>query len=163
MEVRRKILDILSTNARTSESDIAAMVGISEGEVRKLIAEMEQNKVIRGYKAIVDTRNGVTPETCTSLIEVSVQPERNVGFDAVAERIYKYPEVQSVYLLSGGYDLLVIIEGRTIHEVSEFVAEKLATLPNVRGTATHFLLKKYKEMGTILAEEHGPNRVPVSP
>ncbi len=95
------------------------------------------------------------------MIEVSVQPERDRGFDAIAERIYKYPEVQSVYLLSGAYDLLVVIEGHTLYEIAQFVSEKLATQPNVRSTATHFMLKKYKELGTVLAEETETHRLPV--
>lgn len=163
METRRKILEILTENARTSDTDIAAMVGVSEDEVKRLIAEMEEQKIIRGYKAIVDSNNDLIQDRCTCLIEVSVQPERDRGFDAVAERIYKFPEVQSVYLLSGTYDLLVVIEGRTMYEIAQFVIEKLSTQPNVRGTASHFMLKKYKELGTILAEQHGTKRMPVSP
>ncbi len=160
MDIRTRILDVLCENARSTNADIAAMVGASEEEVARQIAELESEKVIHGYRAILN-RTSTESDSCTCMIEVSVQPERDRGFDAIAERIYKYPEVQSVYLLSGAYDLLVVIEGHTLYEIAQFVSEKLATQPNVRSTATHFMLKKYKELGTVLAEETETHRLPV--
>ncbi len=162
MDTRSQILDILTQDARTRAADIAAMIGIPEAEVVEHIKALEDENIIRGYKAIVDT-NLTKSDRCTCLIEVSVQPERDRGFDAVAERIVKFPEVRSVYLLSGGYDLLVIIEGHTMNEIAEFVIQKLSTQGNVKATTTHFLLKKYKELGVSLMQESGPKRMPVTP
>ncbi len=123
---------------------------------------MEKDGTILGYRTIVNPdRNKDHKVSC--LIEVSVQPERGYGFDKIAERIYRFPEVQSVFLMSGRYDLLILIEGDNMHDIADFVVEKLSTLPNVRSTASCFLLKKYKELGTILVEHQKRERIPVSP
>lgn len=138
------------------------MIGEEEEKVRYEIQFMEEDGTILGYKAIINPERAMEDKVAC-LIEVSVQPERGLGFDKVAERIYRFPEVQSVFLVSGGYDLLVVIEGKTMREVAEFVIEKLSVQPNVRSTASHFLLKKYKEMGTILVEHPERERIPISP
>lgn len=157
-----EILEILDRDARTSPEDIAAMLGAEVSDVRQTISEMEQNGIILGYKAMVNQER-VRTDRVSCVIEVQVAPERGAGFDRVAERIYRFPEVRSVYLMSGSYDLLVIIEGSTMKEIAQFVIDKLATLDNVRSTATHFMLKKYKEMGTVLVGEEHVHRMPVTP
>ena len=162
MPLRTKILEILEKDARTTVTDIAVMIGEEEEKVRYEIQSMEEDGTILGYKTIINPERTMEDKV-GCLIEVSIQPERGFGFDKVAERIYRFPEVQSVFLVSGGYDLLVVIEGKTMREVAEFVMEKLSVLPNVRSTASHFLLKKYKEMGTILVEHPERERIPVSP
>ena len=122
---------------------------------------MEKEKIICGYHTLIDwDKAGV--ETVTALIEVRVTPQRNQGFDRIAERIYNYPEVNAVYLISGGYDLLVTLEGKTLKEVSQFVSEKLSTVDSVISTATHFILKKYKDHGTILVKKADSERMPVT-
>jgi DNA-binding Lrp family transcriptional regulator len=157
-----EILEILERDARTSPEDIAAMLGTDAPEVRRRISELEQQGVILGYKAMINQER-VGSDRISCVIEVKVTPERGSGFDRVAQRIYRFPEVRSVYLMSGDYDLLVIIEGSTMKEIAQFVIDKLATLENVRSTATRFLLKKYKEMGTILVGEEPVHRMPVTP
>jgi DNA-binding Lrp family transcriptional regulator len=129
---------------------MAAMLGRSEAEVSDAIADFEARGVILRYKAVVDWEK-TDVEMVTALIDVKVTPQRGEGFDRVAERIYQYDEVESLYLMSGGYDLSVLITGRTMKEVALFVAEKLAPLESVTGTATHFLLKKYKDGGVVFA------------
>ena len=162
MPLRTKILDVLNRDARLTPQEIAVMIGESETEVRDLIHAMEKEGIILGYKTIVNPERANQEKVCC-LIEVSVQPERGYGFDKAAERIYRFPEVQSVFLVSGGYDLLVMIEANTMKEIADFVIEKLSTLPGVRSTGSHFLLKKYKEMGTILVDYSERERMPVSP
>lgn len=160
--IRKKILEVLEKDARTAPRDIAVLIAEDESTVAAQIDAMEKEGVILGYKAIVNPER-VKDDKVACLIEVSVQPERGHGFDKIAERIYCFPEVRSVYLVSGGYDLLIVIEGQTMREIADFVIEKLSVLPNVRSTASHFLLKKYKELGTILVEPNGQERIPVSP
>ncbi|HOE12563.1 MAG TPA: Lrp/AsnC family transcriptional regulator [bacterium] len=157
-----EILEILERDARISPEDVAAMLGAEPAEVRKRIADLEANGTILGYKAIVNQER-VHTDRISCVIEVCVTPERGYGFDRVAERIYRFPEVRAVYLMSGSYDLLVIIEGKTMKEIAQFVIDKLATLENVRGTATRFMLKKYKELGVLLEGEEKVHRMPVTP
>lgn len=144
----RKILEMLETDGRLTAKQIALMLDKEEGEIRDMIQKFEADGVILGYKAIVDW-DKTDREYATALIELKVTPQYNRGFDAIAERIYNYPEVQSVYLMSGAYDLCVILEGKTIREVALFVAQRLAPLEAVLSTATHFVLRKYKDKGVI--------------
>lgn len=158
----REILTILERDARTSSERIAEMTGKTVDHVRGLISEAERSGVIRRYKTVVDWERA-GDEPVSAFIDVSVTPERGTGFDEIAERIYRYPEVRSVYLVSGGHDLRVIVEGSNIKEVANFVAEKLATIDRVTATDTHFLLKRYKEDGDIFAEAEADHRLLVSP
>ena len=148
----KKLLQLLEDDCTLSHGQLAAMTGMTEAEVAAAIAEYEKNKLILGYKAIVDW-DRTDRETVIALIEVSVTPQRGEGFDRVAERSYQYDEVESVYLMSGSFDLTVIISGRTLKEVALFVGEKLAPLEDVTGTATHFILKKYKEKHLIFEKQ----------
>ena len=148
----KKLLQLLEDDCTLSHAQLASMTGMTEAEVSAAIAEYEKNKLILGYKAIVDW-DRTDRESVTALIEVSVTPQRGEGFDRVAERIYQYDEVESVYLMSGSFDLTVIISGRTLKEVALFVGEKLAPLEDVTGTATHFILKKYKEKHLIFEKQ----------
>ena len=144
----RKILEMLEADGRLTAKQIALMLDKEEGEIRDMIQKFEADGVILGYKAIVDW-DKTDREYATALIELKVTPQYNRGFDAIAERIYNYPEVQSVYLMSGAYDLCVILEGKTIREVALFVAQRLAPLEAVLSTATHFVLRKYMDKGVI--------------
>ena len=144
----RKILEMLEADGRLTAKQIALMLDKEEGEIRDMIEKFENEGVILGYKAIVHW-DKTDREYATALIELKVTPQYNRGFDAIAERIYNYPEVQSVYLMSGAYDLCVILEGKTIREVALFVAQRLAPLEAVLSTATHFVLRKYKDKGVI--------------
>ncbi|MGE5550388.1 MAG: Lrp/AsnC family transcriptional regulator [Bacteroidota bacterium] len=158
----RELLEILQENDRTSPAEIAAMLGLTEEQVRAEIEAMEQTKVIVKYRAIVNwEKTGV--EKVAALIDVKVTPQRNVGFDDVARRIYLFPEVKSVYLMSGAYDLSVLVEAANLKELALFVSEKLATLEHVTSTATHFVLKRYKQDGVIFEEQDGPERLAISP
>ena len=139
---------MLEADGRLTAKQIALMLDKEEGEIRDMIQKFEADGVILGYKAIVDW-DKTDREYATALIELKVTPQYNRGFDAIAERIYNYPEVQSVYLMSGAYDLCVILEGKTIREVALFVAQRLAPLEAVLSTATHFVLRKYKDKGVI--------------
>ena len=148
----KKLLQLLEDNCTLTHAQLASMTGTTEAEVAAAIAECEKDHVILGYKAIVDW-DRTERESVTALIEVKVTPPRGEGFDRVAERIYQYDEVESVYLMSGSFDLTVIISGRTLKEVAQFVGEKLAPLEDVTGTATHFILKKYKEKHLIFDKQ----------
>ena len=150
--MNKEILNILEQNARIDLKDLAVMVNLSVDEVKKEIEEMEKNKIICGYHALVNYDNA-DDEIVSALIEVKVTPQRGLGFDKIAERIYNFPEVSSVYLMSGAFDFTVIIEAKTMKEISKFVFEKLATLDYVQSTATHFILRKYKDYKTVLVEE----------
>lgn len=157
VDFTQEILEILESNSKYTDEQIAVMLDRSVEEVRETIKILEDANVIAGYKTVVNWEK--TPkETVTALIEVKVTPQRGEGFDKVAERIYRYPEVKACYLMSGGFDLTVIIEGKTLKEVAFFVAEKLAPLDSVLSTSTHFVLKKYKENGTIFECEEGDHR-----
>jgi len=161
-EKGEQILRILSDNSKISINDIAKQIDLPEEDVKKYINEFEEKRIILGYKANINWQR-VRQDDVKALIEVKVVPERKVGFDAVAESIYRFPEVSSVYLISGSYDLLVQVDGLTLRDVAQFVSEKLATVKGVQSTATHFLLKKYKEDGVVLVEQAESKRLPVTP
>lgn len=150
--MKKEILDILSKNSRISMEDMAAMLNSDSETVAQEIREMEEAKVICGYPTLINW-DQTDCEKVTALIEVTVTPQRDMGFNKVAERIYKFEEVESVYLMSGGFDLTVLIEGRSMKEVARFVSEKLSTLEYVTSTATYFVLKKYKEHGVVMTDE----------
>jgi len=158
----REILELLEEDGRMRPEEIAVRLGRDVDWVISTLRQLEEEKVILGYKALVNWDriggNGVT-----AIIDVKVTPEREVGFDKVAERIYRFPQVRSVYLMSGTYDLSVVIEGKTMKEVAFFVAEKLATLEFVQGTTTHFVLKKYKQDGVVFEESEKDFRLVVTP
>ena len=143
-----KILSLLEDNATLSPEQLAVMCQKEVGDIKQMISTYEENGVILGYKTLIDW-DKTDREYVTALIEVKITPQRDRGFDRVAERIYNYPEVQSLYLMSGGFDLAVLIEGKTMKEVAYFVAQKLATIEDVISTATHFVLRKYKDKGVI--------------
>lgn len=160
--LRNEILRYLETNSRVNLGELGVLLGVDEVTVANEIADMEKEKIICGYHTLIDwDKAGV--ETVTALIEVRVTPQRNQGFDRIAERIYNYPEVHAVYLISGGYDLLVTLEGKTLKEVSRFVSEKLSPIESVISTATYFILKKYKDHGTILVPKKESERMLVTP
>ncbi len=160
-EIGEEILEILSKDAKADIGDIAKQVNIPEENVKKYIKKLESDRIILGYHTDVNWQR-IRLHEVKALIEVKVIPERKVGFDSVAEAIYRYPEVTSVYLLSGGYDLLVQVEGESLREVALFVSEKLATTHGVQSTVSHFLLKKYKEDGVILVDQSDSKRLPVT-
>ena len=141
-----KLLDLLSQDARLSTAQLAAMTGFSEDEVVSQLKHYEKNGTILGYKALVDW-DKTDRESVTALIEVKITPQKGMGFDEIARQIYSHHQVESVYLMSGGFDLTVIIKDRTMREVARFVAEQLAPMENVLSTGTHFILKKYKDYG----------------
>jgi DNA-binding Lrp family transcriptional regulator len=146
-----EILEILQSNAKADPKDIARQLNMSEAAVTKKIAEYEKKGVIIKYKAVLNKELlKDEKEEVTALIEVSISPQKDKGFDSLAERIYRFPEVLACYLMSGGFDLLLIIRGDDLKTVARFVSEKLAPMENVRGTVTHFILKKYKDDGDIL-------------
>lgn len=147
-----KLLQLLEQDCTLTDAQLASMADMTEEEVRAERKRLEDDKLILGYKAIVDW-DRTQREAVTALIEVKVTPQRGEGFDRVAERIYQYEEVESVYLMSGAFDLTVIISGRTLKEVASFVGERLSTLEDVTGTATHFILKKYKEKHLIFQKQ----------
>ncbi len=160
--MREKILTIIEKNSRIDLRELAIILGESETDIINEMEKMEQEGVICGYHTLIDWEK-TDVEKVNALIEVRVTPQRNNGFDAIAERIYKYPEVHAVYLISGGYDLLVSLEGKSLKEVSRFVTEKLSTQESVISTATHFILKKYKDHGTILGKKEVDERMQVTP
>ncbi len=159
-KLQSQILAILEEDCRYTPAKIAVMLEKTEQEIVDAIEEMEKNGVIVKYTAIVNGER-LAEETVQALIEVRVSPQKSSGFDAIAEEIYRFDEVKSCYLMSGGYDLAVFIEGRTLREVARFVSERLATLSDVLSTATHFILKKYKIEGTITDTED-ENRIRIS-
>ena len=161
-KLRNEILSYLEKNSRVDLGELSVMLGVKEAEVANEIADMEKEKIICGYHTMIDwDKTGV--EMVTALIEVRVTPQRNQGFDRIASRIYYYPEVNAVYLISGGYDLLVTLEGKTLKEVSQFVSDKLSPIDEVVSTATHFILKKYKDHGTIMVKKKESERMLVTP
>ena len=158
-----EILEILEKDARTAPEDIAKMLKKKPQAVKEAIKKYEKNGVILKYKAVINKELTRDEEsTVRALIEVNILPQKDLGFDKIAERIYSFPEVTSCYLISGTYDLLVVVEGKNLHTVSSFVAEKLSCLEHVRGTVTHFLLKKYKEDGVILKHKEENKRIAIS-
>ena len=150
--MREQILKAIEKNSRIDLKELAIMLGEEEIDVVNEIAAMEAEGVICGYHTLIDWEK-TSIEKVSALIEVRVTPQRGQGFDTIAERIYKYPEVNAVYLISGGFDLLVSLEGKTLKEVSLFVSDKLSTLETVISTSTHFVLKKYKDHGTIIGAQ----------
>lgn len=158
-----EILEILEKDGRASVEDIAKMIRKKPEVVRQAIKKYEKEGAILKYKAVInkdlvkDNESGVR-----ALIEVNIIPQKDLGFEKIAERIYSFPEVTSCYLISGTYDLLVVVEGKNLNTVSSFVAEKLSCLENIRGTTTHFLLKKYKEDGVILKQKSENKRIAIS-
>ncbi|CAG7633319.1 Lrp/AsnC family transcriptional regulator [Paenibacillus allorhizosphaerae] len=161
-QFKMKIVELLKEDARRSPALIATMLGASEAEVAEAIRELEEAHVIVKYATVVNWAK-VDNEKVTALIEVQITPERGRGFDAIAERIYLYPEVKSVYLMSGAYDLLVEIEGKTLKEVASFVSNKLSPIDRVLSTKTHFILKKYKQDGITFEDHEDDRRLLISP
>ena len=160
--MREKILSLLEKNSRIDIQDVAVMLGVSEVEVANEIAAMEKENIICGYNTIIDwSKTG--DEKVIALIEVKVTPQRGLGFDKIAERLYQYNEVTSVYLMSGGFDITVIVEDKTMKAVAQFVADKLSPLETVLSTSTHFVLKKYKDYGTVLGSTHKDERILITP
>ena len=153
-----EILEVLEKNSRYTDQEIEVMTGKTVEEVREAIRDYEERSIIAGYTTLINWEN-TGRETVTALIEVQITPQRGVGFDKVAERIYKFPQVKACYLMSsGGFDLTVIVEGKTMKEVAMFVSDKLSIQEYVTGTATHFVLKKYKDHGTIFREKKTDDR-----
>ncbi len=157
-----ELLKILKNNALESAENIGKMLNLSAEEVRARIADYEKQGIIRGYQAIVN-EDVLKMDRVTAVIEVRVSPEREGGFNAIASRISKFSEVQSIYLVSGDYDLLLFVVGRDLKEVAFFVSEKLATIDGVHGTATHFMLKTYKHHGVLMESQDEYERLKVSP
>lgn len=160
-ETRRAILNYIEKNSKANLEELAIILGTDEVTVANEIAAMEKEKIICGYHTLIDWDKAGS-DVITALIEVRVTPQRDQGFDRIAERIYNYPEVTSVYLISGGYDLLVTLEGWTLKEVSQFVSAKLAPIDSIMSTATHFILKKYKDHGTIMVPQKKSERMLVT-
>ena len=160
--LKMQILEILSEDCRTPLERIAVMTGAELSQVAEAIEELEQDRVILQYSPIINW-DRTEKERCEAMIEVKVTPQRDMGFDAVAKRIYRFDEVKSVYLMSGSYDLLVLVEARTLRELAGFVSAKLSTLEQVTGTATSFVLKRYKEEGVVFEGEEQDRRLVISP
>ena len=160
--MREELLAIIEKNSRIELKELAVILGVEEIDVVNELAAMEADGTICGYHTLINWEN-TSIDKVTALIEVRVTPQRGQGFDNIAERIYKYPEVRSVYLISGGYDLLVTLEGKSLKEVSNFVSDKLSTLDTVLSTATHFILKKYKDHCTVLAKKPVDEREMITP
>lgn len=160
--MRELILKHIEKNSRVNLEELAILLGTDEVTVANELAAMEKEKIICGYHTLIDWDRAGS-EMVTALIEVRVTPQRDQGFDRIAERIYNYPEVNAVYLISGGYDLLITLEAKTLKEVSQFVSDKLSPLEPVISTATHFILKKYKDHGTVLGTKTDAERMLVTP
>lgn len=160
--MREELLSIIEKNSKIGLDELAVLLGKSEAEVLSEIENLEKDGVICGYHTLINWEK-TSIEKVTGLIEVKVTPQRGQGFDKIAERIYNYPEVKAVYLISGGYDLLIILEEKSLREIANFVSDKLSTLDTVLSTATHFILKKYKDYGTILSGKHEDEREIITP
>ena len=160
--MREKILNFIEKNSRIDLKELAVLLGMGEVDVANELAAMEAEGIICGFHTIIDW-DKVTEERVNAIIEVRVTPQRGKGFDEIAERIYKYPEVNSCYLMSGGFDLMVSIEGKSLKEISMFVSQKLSTLDSILSTTTHFILKKYKDHGTILTQKYEDERMIMTP
>lgn len=159
--IREKILRNLETNSRIDLHDLSIMLDISEVDLANEIAKMQEEKIICGYHTLINWDN-TSKEVVTALIEVKVSPQRGIGFDALAERIARFNEVTSIYLMSGGFDFMVMIEGKSMKEVAKFVFDKLSTVESVLSSSTHFVLKKYKDHGVSLVESKKDERMMVS-
>jgi len=155
--MRERILGVIEKNAKIGIKELSVILGLDEITVANEVKAMEEEGIICGYHTLIDWEK-TSVEKVSALIEVRVTPQRGKGFDNIAERIYQYPEVSAVYLISGGYDLLVTLEGKSLKEVSSFVTDKLSTLETVLSTATHFILKKYKDHGTIIEKQYVDER-----
>lgn len=160
--MREKILAVIEKNSRISMKDLAILLGESEAAVANEIAEMEKENIICGYHTLINWDN-TGDEKVVALIEVKVTPQRGMGFDKIAERLYQYDEVLAVYLTSGDYDFTVIIEEKTMRAVAQFVSDKLAPMESILSTATHFVLKKYKDHGTVLVGSSQDERMLITP
>ena len=161
-KLREELLKLVEKNSRIDLKELAVLVGAEEIDVVNAMEAMEQDGTICAYHTLINWEK-TSIEKVTALIEVRVTPQRGQGFDSIAERIYNYPEVRSLYLLSGGFDLMVILEGKTLREVSSFVSDKLATMDTVLSTTTHFILKKYKDHGTIMTNKKTDEREMITP
>lgn len=160
--MREELLSIIEKNSRIDFAELSVLLGAAEEDVLKELENLEKDGIICGYHTLINWEK-TSIEKVTALIEVKVTPQRGRGFDNIAERIYNYPEVKAVYLISGGYDLLVILEEKTLKEIANFVSDRLSTLDSVLSTATHFILKKYKDHGTILNKESKDEREVITP
>lgn len=158
-----EILRILESDARVTSEEIAKLTKKNASAVKQAIKKYEKDGVILKYKTIIN-KELIRDNDCQTraLIEVNITPQKDVGFDHVAERIYQFPEVKSCYLISGTYDLLLVVEGRDLHTVAQFIAEKLSPMPNIKGCVTHFMLRKYKEDGVILKHRDENKRIAIS-
>lgn len=159
--MREELLRIIENNSRIDIKELSMMLNVSEVDILNELTALEKENIICGYFTLIDWEK-TSVEKVTALIEVRVTPQRGQGFDRIAERVYNYPEVKSVYLISGGYDLLVILEEKSLREIASFVSDKLSTIESVLSTATHFILKKYKDNGTILEKKHSDEREALS-
>jgi DNA-binding Lrp family transcriptional regulator len=157
MNLKNDILMLLEKNAKLTTEEIALRLDAKNEEVASIVRELEKDKIILGYSTVINW-DMTDKETVTALIEVRITPQRGQGFDRIAQRIYSYAEVKDCFLMSGGYDLLIVIEGRTLKEVAMFVSEKIAPLDSVVSTQTHFILKKYKANGTVYDSESETSR-----
>lgn len=160
--MREQILAYIEKNARIDLHDLAILLDADEAAVANTIADMEKENIICGYHTLINW-DMTSEEKVTALIEVKVTPQRGMGFDAIAERIYNYPEVHAIYLMSGAFDFTVILEGKSMRAVAQFVSEKLGPMESVLSTATHFVLKKYKDHGTVLVRKAKDERILVTP
>ncbi len=158
----RELLEMLERNARTSTGELASILQKSEYEIEKDIARLEKEKIILSYGALINWEK-FGDDTVTAIIEINLTPQREVGFDAIAEKIFRFDEVRTVYLMSGSFDLLVIIEGKSLKDVANFVAKRLSTIEGVTQTRSHFMLKAYKKDGVIIDDEEKDGRLVVSP
>lgn len=162
MDLEKKILSLIEHDAKLSPKIIAAMLDEEESNIAAIIAQMEQQRLIMGYNTIIDWEKAGY-DGVTAMIDVKLVPEREVGFNRTAERICRFPEVRCVYLMSGTYDLSVVVEGQTMKDVAWFVSHKLSTLDQVQSTVTHFILKRYKQDSFVFEEPHEDKRLVVSP
>ncbi|HJF84316.1 Lrp/AsnC family transcriptional regulator [Megamonas hypermegale] len=158
----RELLELLEHDARRSIKDLATMLGRSEYEVEEQMKKLEKDKIILGYNAMIDW-NKYGDNNVNAIIEVNVTPQREFGFDAIAERIYRFDEVKTVYLMSGSFDLLVIVEGKTLNNIADFVARRLSTIEGVTSTRSHFMLKAYKKDGIIIDDKEKDHRLVITP
>lgn len=160
--MREELLKIIEKNSRIDMKELAVILGVEEIDIANELAALESEGIICGYHTMINWER-TSLDKVNALIEVRITPQRGQGFDHLAERIYRYQEVQSVYLISGGYDLLISLEGKSLREISNFVSDKLSTLDGVLSTATHFVLKKYKDHGTILTNKIEDERELITP
>jgi DNA-binding Lrp family transcriptional regulator len=156
-----EILSLLKNDAKLTPKDIALMLGREEQDIVNSIKQLEEDNIILGYKTIVNPEKE-NSDAVSAFIEVRINPEKKTGFDSIAKKLYQYSQVRSLYLMSGGYDFLIEVEGNDLKEVAYFISERLATIGKVQHTSTHFLLKKYKENGIILDDDTENNRLAVS-